>query len=853
MGLQFGLAKGVGAALTWGLRSVFHRPAANTPGKIALYVDPKLIAHLAPRLREGSVCVVGTNGKTTVTNLIADVLERAGKTVVCNRTGANLDSGVSTVMLQSAGADWGVFESDELWLAKILPHLQANYVVLLNLFRDQLDRCGEIDRIQDSIVGALGTSPRAVLVYNADDPLCAMIAERAAALPGRESTPSVAFGVEASMGLAQNVVSDATMCQRCSSMFEYAFRQYGQLGAYACPNCGFARPQLDFAARDVRLDARGLNFELVDCAAQAEAGASSAGVGGAVEAASEPEAAVGAAGGAKAEAGASFGASAFRLRAAFSGAYMVYNLMAVGVAASLLGCSPQSIQQAISAFDPRNGRLQEYAVDGRRVLLNLAKNPTGFNQNLKIVAQDSGPKVVAFFINDKEADGRDISWIWDIDFEELVAQRNCVVFAGGIRKNDLQVRLKYAGVEARLVEGIDEVLAFTRASEDVPANAGVYAIANYTALPSVKAALDALEKEQAAGVSASSGVGVASSAAPTSSATSPELAASASPAASAGSAVPSSRAVLADPAESVNSTTLADSATPIDPAASADPAAPTSPAASAGPAIPASPAASATLAAPPTSDAQIVIAHMFPDLLNLYGDGGNVRVLEQRLRWRGIPVRVERVCHGDSIDLSHVDLVFLGGGPDREQKLASEQLMRLRADIARFVEEGGALLAICGGYQILGSVWLLGEEEVPGLNVVDISTRRPGTSADRLIDNIVLRSPVAKHPVVGYENHAGRTYLGAGVQSFGAVVSSTGCGNNDADKADGVLYRGVVGTYSHGPLLSKNPEVADYLLERALGRHAARTGEAQHTLAPLDDACELAANAYMCKRLGVSL
>lgn len=894
MGLQFGLAKGVGAALTWGLRSVFHRPAANTPGKIALYVDPKLIAHLAPRLREGSVCVVGTNGKTTVTNLIADVLERAGKTVVCNRTGANLDSGVSTVMLQSAGADWGVFESDELWLAKILPHLQANYVVLLNLFRDQLDRCGEIDRIQDSIVGALGTSPRTVLVYNADDPLCAMIAERAAALPGRESTPSVAFGVEASMGLAQNVVSDATMCQRCSSMFEYAFRQYGQLGAYACPNCGFARPQLDFAARDVRLDARGLDFELVGCtaqaeagassvgvgggaeaasepevaagraggaeaeaigaggvggvgpgvghaanaagAAQAEAGASSAGVGGAAQAASEPETAVGRAGGAEAEAGASVGASAFRLQAAFSGAYMVYNLMAVGVAASLLGCSPQSIQQAISAFDPRNGRLQEYAVDGRRVLLNLAKNPTGFNQNLKIVAQDSGSKVVAFFINDKEADGRDISWIWDIDFEELVAQRNCVVFAGGIRKNDLQVRLKYAGVEARLVEGIDEVLALVRASEDVPADASVYAIANYTALPSVKAALDALEKGQAAGVSAS-----------------------ASPAASADSAVPSSRAALADPAESANSTTLADSATPIDPAASADPAVPTSAAASGGPAAFASPATSATpaapanSAAPPTSDAQIVIAHMFPDLLNLYGDGGNVRVLEQRLRWRGIPVRVERVCHGDSIDLSHVDLVFLGGGPDREQKLASEQLMRLRADIARFVEEDGALLAICGGYQILGSVWLLGEEEVPGLNVVDISTRRPGTSADRLIDNIVLRSPVAKHPVVGYENHAGRTYLGAGVQSFGAVVSSTGCGNNDADKADGVLYRGVVGTYSHGPLLSKNPEVADYLLERALERHAARTGEARHTLAPLDDACELAANAYMCKRLGVSL
>ncbi|WP_165171319.1 MurT ligase domain-containing protein [Adlercreutzia sp. ZJ242] len=797
MGMQFGLAKGVGAVLTWGLRSVFHRPAANTPGKIALYVDPKLIAHLAPRLREGSVVVVGTNGKTTVTNLIADVLERAGRSVACNRTGANLDSGVSTAMLQSKGADWGVFESDELWLAKILPHLQARYVVLLNLFRDQLDRCGEIDRIQDSIVGALGTSPDTVLVYNADDPLCAMIAERAAALPGRERTRSVAFGVEASMGLEQNVVSDATMCQRCSSMFEYAFRQYGQLGMYRCPQCGFARPALDWAACDVRLGASGLAFEL--------AGPGAAG-GAEVE---------GAAG-----AGAAEGPSSFRVSAGFSGAYMVYNLMAVAVAARLLGCEPTSVQRAIDAFDPKNGRLQEYAVGGRRVLLNLAKNPTGFNQNLKIVAQDTRSKAVAFFINDKEADGRDISWIWDIDFEELVAQRGCVVFAGGIRRNDLQVRLKYAGVEAQLVEGMDEVFAALGApgGAGLPADAGVYAIANYTALPGVKASLDAMAGSSArragdAGEGGCEGPGR-------------------------GEGEGRGEGDFGEP--------NCDEGRGEGPGRDGSEAGPSRPLAA-----PARPAASA---AAPAAGAmsELVIAHMYPDLLNLYGDGGNVRVLEQRLRWRGVPVRVQRVHHGDLVDLSQVDLVFMGGGPDREQKLASEGLLALRDDIARFVEEDGALLAICGGYQILGKVWLLGDEEVPGLGVVDLETRRPGTSADRLIDNIVLRSPVATLPVVGYENHAGRTYLGAGVRSFGKVVSQAGRGNNDADKADGMLYRGVVGTYLHGPLLSKNPEVADYLLECALKRHAARTGEAPCALAPLGDEAEKAANAFMCKRLGVS-
>ena len=190
MGLRFTAARAVSSVSTWGLKNVFHRPAANFPGKMALYVDPQLIAHLRGKLERGSVCVVGTNGKTTVSNLLADVLEMSGERVVCNRTGANLDSGVSTALLHAGKADWGVFECDELWLARILPQLRANYVVLLNLFRDQLDRCGEIDRIQDSIVKALGSSPETVLVYNADDPLCASIADRAGQLPGGEGAQS---------------------------------------------------------------------------------------------------------------------------------------------------------------------------------------------------------------------------------------------------------------------------------------------------------------------------------------------------------------------------------------------------------------------------------------------------------------------------------------------------------------------------------------------------------------------------------------------------------------------------------------------------------------------------------------
>ena len=720
MGLQFAAARAVSAVSTWGLKHVFHRPAANFPGKIALYADPRVIADLAPRLQKGSVCVVGTNGKTTVTNLLADALETAGQRVVCNRTGANLDSGVATALLHAREADWGVFECDELWLAKILPHLQANYVVLLNLFRDQLDRVGEIDRIQESIAGALATSPKTTLVFNADDPLCAAIAERV-------GNPTVAFGVDEDLHLPQNTVADAQMCQRCSAMLEYAYRQYGQLGSYRCPACGFARPSLDCAARDVHLGADGLSFAAHGPRGDAE------------------------------------------IEAPFSGAYMVYNLLATWAAADLVSVPAEALQRAIDAFDPRNGRLQEFAVAGRRTLLNLAKNPTGFNQNIKIILQDEGPKAVAFFVNDKEGDGRDVSWLWDIDFEELAGQSGLRVFAGGIRKNDVQVRLKYAGLDAALV---DDAAGMFAQLGGLPADARAYVIANYTALPPVHAELGRLaDGGQAAG-------------APLSPKPSGGLSGSGGAQAAEGDAAP------------------------------------------------------------------LVIAHLFPDLLNLYGDGGNVKVLERRARERGIPVEVRRVNHGEHVDLAGVDLVFLGGGPDREQRLASEDLMRMRDDLHAYVEDDGVLLAICGGFQILGHEWLLGEEVVKGLGLVDMTTERaPGGSGNRLIGNIALRSPLADQAVVGYENHAGRTHLGTGVEAFGDVASSTGHGNNDSDKRDGVRYKNVVGTYLHGPLLPKNPQVADALLIRALERRARRAGVPAPELAPLDDAVENAANEYVRNRL----
>ena len=745
MSLRFSLAKAAGAVSTWGLRHVAHRPAANLPGKIALAIDPDLLDELRGKCRQGSVITVGTNGKTSTNNLLADAFEVAGRTIICNRTGANLAAGITSALLQQPAAQWGVFECDELWLAHVLPRLRSNYVLLLNLFRDQLDRCGEIDRIQTSIAGALAASPDTVLVYNADDPLCARIADE---VPNR----TVAYGLDESMGLAQNTVTDAQMCQKCDGMVRYHYRQYGQLGDYFCDQCDFARPTLDFAGRDIAIGPAGVTMEVCGPAG--------------CESVHTPQ----------------------------PTPYAAYNLVASYALCREVGIPTADFQRAQDAFNPRNGRLQRYRLGGRDVLLNLAKNPTGFNQNLKIVEADQGPKMVAFFINDQVADGHDISWIWDIDFEELAGQPDTVVFAGGSRAHDLAVRLKYAGIEAAVIENIEDAfdrLGALTAAGALPSDAAVYAIANYTALPPVHAALNAMEAAEA-----------------------PEAPEAAEAAACIAVAAPTPR--------------------PDDPVQ-----APASEGKNAEPGN-----AAAALSEPP-----VVIAHMLPDLLNLYGDGGNVRILEQRLRWRGIPVEVRRIQHGEAVDFSQVDLVFMGGGPDREQKLASEQLLAMRDELAVYVEGDGPLLAICGGYQILGRQWLWGDELVPGLGLIDMETRRPGTSADRLIDNMVLESPLATHPVVGYENHAGRTYLGEGVEGFGRVVSSCGHGNNDDDRVEGARYKNVVGTYSHGPLLSKNPEVADWLLARALERRAERTGTPAADLAPLDDSAELAANASMVKRL----
>lgn len=237
-------------------------------------------------------------------------------------------------------------------------------------------------------------------------------------------------------------------------------------------------------------------------------------------------------------------------------------------------------------------------------------------------------------------------------------------------------------------------------------------------------------------------------------------------------------------------------------------------------------------------DMKITIGHLYPDLLNLYGDRGNIACMEKRCHWRGIGAETIEFNTGDAIDFSKLDIVLLGGGSDREQAIVCKNLLEIQNEFKEYVEDNGVVIAVCGGYQLLGKYYKTADAIIEGLDLVDIYTEQ---GEGRLIDNIVLQSELADMPVVGFENHGGRTYLN-GNRPFGKVLY--GAGNDGESGYEGVIYKNVIGTYLHGPLLPKNPQICDYLLTKALER---KYGE-NITLSPLDDSQEKEANDYIYHR-----
>ena len=235
---------------------------------------------------------------------------------------------------------------------------------------------------------------------------------------------------------------------------------------------------------------------------------------------------------------------------------------------------------------------------------------------------------------------------------------------------------------------------------------------------------------------------------------------------------------------------------------------------------------------------KLTIGHLYPDLLNLYGDRANIQVLMKRCIWRGIEAETFRYELGDTIDFSRLDIVLLGGGSDREQMLVCEKLKEIQTDFKAYVESGGVVIAVCGGYQLLGKYYKTDQGMITGLDLVDLYTEQ---EEGRLISNIVLQSDLFEMPIVGFENHGGRTHIGNN-RPLGRVLY--GSGNDGKSGYEGIVYKNVIGTYLHGPLLPKNPQLADWLIERALQR---KYGP-DVALPPLDDTQEREANEYISHR-----
>lgn len=399
------------------------RGGTSLPGKVLMKLDRHAIGHLAERLPDGTAAISATNGKTTTAAMVAAILERGGTRLVHNRAGANMAGGVATSLLNAArgrGIDGtsGLFEVDEFWLPTIVPELRPRALLLANLFRDQLDRYGELETIADRWEDVVASAPDTRLVLNADDPLVADL--------GRDRADVVYFGVEddgvALEGMAH--ASDSKHCRRCGAPYEYDAVYLGHLGRYHCPNGDAARPAPSVFASSIVLDGtRGARFELT------------------------------------------LDGVAYPVALPLPGLYNVYNALAAAALARVLGAPAADVVAGLEAMEAAFGRAETVPIAGRELTLLLIKNPAGANEVLRTLALEPEELDVFAILNDKIADGRDVSWVWDADFEHLAGSVRRIT-CSGTRAAELAVRLKYAGVDPsklhvvpQLEQGLDAALA----------------------------------------------------------------------------------------------------------------------------------------------------------------------------------------------------------------------------------------------------------------------------------------------------------------------------------------------------------------------------------------------------------
>jgi lipid II isoglutaminyl synthase (glutamine-hydrolysing) len=427
----------VAAARAAGSLSRLARTGGGTtvPGKLLWKLDPGAVDRLAARLPLGSALVSATNGKTTTTAMAAEILA-ARYRLAHNSSGANLVSGVASTLLNARDAQLGLFEVDEAALPEVVSRVRPRAVCLANLFRDQLDRYGELEHVAERWRGAVRMlDPSAALVVNGDDPQVGDLA--------RERTDALVFGVDDRRHAQPSLqhAADSKYCVRCGTPYMFSAAYVGHLGEYTCPSCGHGRPPLNVRAREIEL----------------------AGLSGASFTLDLPD-----------------GTQRVRLRV--PGLYNVYNALAAASLARALGSPLDEIVSGLERFDAAFGRFERIPLGDRGLLMLLIKNPAGANEAVRTIVDGGPPRVVVIALNDDTADGRDVSWIWDVDFEPLLPGLLKLI-ATGDRAAELALRFKYAGLDAEAIEVVPVLeRALDRGLELTPVGDELTALPTYTAM-----------------------------------------------------------------------------------------------------------------------------------------------------------------------------------------------------------------------------------------------------------------------------------------------------------------------------------------------------------------------------------
>lgn len=402
-------------------------------GVVALKVNKNIFSKLAKNI-ENIILVTGTNGKSTTTNVIANVFDQLEDSSIDNRKGANMYTGILTSMIENYKVfgdnkiKYAVFEVDEGSVPKIMNEIEPKYLVVTNFFRDQLDRYSEMDMLVDKIDKSL-EGKKTKLVLNVDDPFCMRLSNH----------EYIGYGLSSTIDdFKEGSVSDSRFCPVCGEELEYTHNFYGQLGHYHCNHCDFKRTQPKYELTSLKDNTLDINNHLY--------------------------------------------------KHHLSGAYNAYNILGAISLLKELNIDDNIIEKGLDAYKSNDGRMQEIKIHGNSIYLNLVKNPAGMNMTLQ-EAEKMDIDNMAFILNDAEADGRDVSWIWDADFEYLLEKDIKKYFVSGTRAQDMALRLKNMGVDPKAIVVDNNFNALI----DAITTKNALVVASYTALNDAKKALVAKE------------------------------------------------------------------------------------------------------------------------------------------------------------------------------------------------------------------------------------------------------------------------------------------------------------------------------------------------------------------------